>query len=174
MPPDGADGKWIATIGPRSIADVTREQLYCNPIVTQIEPASTFYVAEDYHQEYFARNPRQGYCQFVVAPKLAKFRKSFSNPQAMVPNQVELLEFSMPDIHHTFRRGHRIMVQVQSSWFPLVDRNPQKYVANIFQADDKDFIKAAWRHKQMLGGSMRQSGVTSPPTPASRSRDRAG
>jgi peptide-methionine (S)-S-oxide reductase len=59
------------------IADVTREQLYRDSIVTQIEPASTFYIAEDYHQEYFARNPRQGYCQFVVAPKVAKFRKSF-------------------------------------------------------------------------------------------------
>jgi peptide-methionine (S)-S-oxide reductase len=59
------------------MADVAREQLYPRPLVTQVEPASTFYVAEDYHQEYFARNPNQGYCQFVVAPKVAKFRKSF-------------------------------------------------------------------------------------------------
>ncbi|MGZ5231230.1 MAG: peptide-methionine (S)-S-oxide reductase MsrA [Burkholderiales bacterium] len=59
------------------MADVAREQLYPRPLVTQLEPASTFYVAEDYHQEYFARNPIQGYCQFVVAPKVAKFRKSF-------------------------------------------------------------------------------------------------
>jgi peptide-methionine (S)-S-oxide reductase len=59
------------------MADITREQLYRDPLVTRLEPASTFYVAEDYHQEYFARNPNQGYCQFVVAPKVAKFRKSF-------------------------------------------------------------------------------------------------
>ena len=45
--------------------------------MTRVEPASTFYIAEDYHQEYFARNPYQGYCQFVVAPKVAKFRKHF-------------------------------------------------------------------------------------------------
>ncbi|MEA3153144.1 MAG: peptide-methionine (S)-S-oxide reductase [Betaproteobacteria bacterium] len=59
------------------MGDIAREQLYPRPLVTQLEPASTFYVAEDYHQEYFARNPNQGYCQFVVAPKVAKFRKSF-------------------------------------------------------------------------------------------------
>jgi peptide-methionine (S)-S-oxide reductase len=59
------------------MGDIAREQLYPRPLVTLLEPASTFYVAEDYHQEYFARNPNQGYCQFVVAPKVAKFRKSF-------------------------------------------------------------------------------------------------
>jgi peptide-methionine (S)-S-oxide reductase len=59
------------------MADIAREQLYRNPVVTELEAASTFYVAEDHHQEYFARNPSQGYCQFVVAPKVAKFRKSF-------------------------------------------------------------------------------------------------
>ncbi|MDB5923572.1 MAG: msrA [Betaproteobacteria bacterium] len=59
------------------MGDIAREQLYPRPLVTQLEPASTFYVAEDYHREYFARNPNQGYCQFVVAPKVAKFRKSF-------------------------------------------------------------------------------------------------
>ncbi len=77
-------------------------------------------------------------------PFRAKFRKSFSHPQPMVPHQVELLEFSMPDIHHTFRRGHRIMVQVQSSWFPLVDRNPQTFV-RIPQAKASDFVKATQR-----------------------------
>jgi len=59
------------------IARITAEKLYPEPVVTRVEPASTFYIAEDYHQEYFARNPYQGYCQFVVAPKVAKFRKHF-------------------------------------------------------------------------------------------------
>lgn len=51
--------------------------LWSDPIVTEVTPATVFYIAEDYHQEYFARNPGAGYCQFVVAPKVAKFRKQF-------------------------------------------------------------------------------------------------
>jgi peptide-methionine (S)-S-oxide reductase len=53
------------------------EKLWSRPIVTEIRPAMTFYVAEDYHQEYFKNNPAQPYCSFVVAPKLAKFREKF-------------------------------------------------------------------------------------------------
>lgn len=60
------------------IAELTKEQLYNRPIVTEIVPAGPFYMAEDYHQEYFARNPFQPYCSYVVGPKLAKFRKSFA------------------------------------------------------------------------------------------------
>lgn len=59
------------------IAELTAQGLWANPIVTQITPAVTFYPAEDYHQEYFARNPHQGYCRAVVAPKVAKFRQQF-------------------------------------------------------------------------------------------------
>jgi peptide-methionine (S)-S-oxide reductase len=60
------------------IAELTKERLYTRPIVTEVVPASLFYMAEDYHQEYFARNPFQPYCSYVVGPKLAKFRKSFA------------------------------------------------------------------------------------------------
>jgi peptide-methionine (S)-S-oxide reductase len=60
------------------IAAITKEKVYDNPIVTEVVPATTFYVAEDYHQEYFARNPSQGYCTYVVGPKVAKFRKQFA------------------------------------------------------------------------------------------------
>ena len=56
---------------------VIKRKLYPNPIVTQLLPATTWYKAEAYHQRYFANNPAQGYCQFVVAPKVAKFRKQF-------------------------------------------------------------------------------------------------
>jgi peptide-methionine (S)-S-oxide reductase len=61
----------------RVIADITERGLYGGPVVTRVEPAAKFYIAEDYHQDYFARNPYQGYCQAVVAPKVAKFRKQF-------------------------------------------------------------------------------------------------
>lgn len=60
------------------IASFAKEQVYTNPIVTQVVPATTWYEAEAYHQEYFARNPFQGYCAAVVGPKVAKFRKLFS------------------------------------------------------------------------------------------------
>jgi len=60
------------------IAAFTNDKVYENPIVTEVVPAATFYVAEAYHQEYFARNPSQGYCTYVVGPKVAKFRKQFT------------------------------------------------------------------------------------------------
>jgi len=59
------------------ISELSAERLYSDPIVTEVSPAGAFYVAEGYHQEYFQRNPQQPYCQFVVAPKVAKFRKTF-------------------------------------------------------------------------------------------------
>jgi peptide-methionine (S)-S-oxide reductase len=59
------------------IAEVTAQRLYPNRIVTEVVPATTFYIAEEYHQEYFARNPDAGYCRVVVAPKVSKFRKQF-------------------------------------------------------------------------------------------------
>jgi peptide-methionine (S)-S-oxide reductase len=60
------------------IATLTREKTFPQPIVTQVVPAEPFYIAEDYHQEYFARNPSQPYCTFIVSPKVAKFRKQFA------------------------------------------------------------------------------------------------
>jgi peptide-methionine (S)-S-oxide reductase len=60
------------------IAELTGEKLWNKPVVTEVTPAAPFYPAEDYHQEYFARNPEQGYCQFVVAPKVAKFRQKYT------------------------------------------------------------------------------------------------
>ncbi len=59
------------------IAELTREGIWDRPIVTEVTDYTAFYPAEDYHQEYFARNPRQGYCQFIIAPKVAKFRKQY-------------------------------------------------------------------------------------------------
>jgi peptide-methionine (S)-S-oxide reductase len=61
------------------MAAMTKEAIYPGPIVTQVEPAGTWYEAEPYHQEYFARNPYQGYCAAIVAPKVVKFRKLFAS-----------------------------------------------------------------------------------------------
>jgi putative CocE/NonD family hydrolase len=86
-----------------------------------------------------------GYQQLVRGePFRGKFRHSFEKPEAFTPGKVEELNFTMPDVNHTFRRGHRIMVQVQSSWFPLTDRNPQTFV-NIPDAKPSDFVKATER-----------------------------
>jgi uncharacterized protein len=73
-----------------------------------------------------------------------KFRNSFEKPEPFVPDKPTLVKFTLPDVCHTFRSGHKIMVQVQSSWFPLVDRNPQKFV-DIYSAKESDFQKATQR-----------------------------
>jgi uncharacterized protein len=86
-----------------------------------------------------------GYEQLVRGePFRGKFRNSFEKPEPFTPGKIEEINFTMPDVNHTFRRGHRIMVQVQSSWFPLVDRNPQDF-ENIPDAKPADFQKATER-----------------------------
>ena len=71
-----------------------------------------------------------------------RFRKSFSNPTPLTPNTPEEFVIDLHQINHVFKKGHRIMIQVQSTWFPVIDRNPQKYVPNIFEAQESDFTKA--------------------------------
>ncbi|NSL85634.1 CocE/NonD family hydrolase [Chitinophaga sp. Mgbs1] len=71
-----------------------------------------------------------------------RYRRSFSHPEAFVPGKLDTVQFQLPDVAHTFRKGHRIMIQIQSSWFPLADRNPQQFV-NIYEATENDFKKAA-------------------------------
>jgi uncharacterized protein len=94
-------------------------------------------------------NPKEvrmaGYQQLVRGePFRGKFRNSMSKPEPFAPGQPEKIEFSMPDICHTFRPGHRIMIHIQSTWFPLVDRNPQQFL-DIPAAQVSDFRKAAER-----------------------------
>lgn len=89
--------------------------------------------------------PRGGYQMLVRGDVLrGKFRNSFSAPEPFVPGRVTSVRFTLQDIFHQFKRGHRIMVQVQSSWFPLVDRNPQRFL-NIREARASDFQKAEHR-----------------------------
>ncbi len=86
-----------------------------------------------------------GYQQLVRGePFRAKFRRSFEKPEAMSPGERTAIDFDLPDVHHVFRRGHRVMVQIQSSWFPLVDRNPQQFL-EIPKAKREDFRKATQR-----------------------------
>ena len=85
---------------------------------------------------------RSGYQQLLRGnPLRARYRNRLEKPEASVPGKVEAINFNMPDVLHTFRRGHRIMVQVQSSWFPMFDRNPQTFV-NIRDAKPEDFKSA--------------------------------
>ena len=103
-----------------------------------------------------------GYQQLVRGEAMrGKFRNSFSKPEPFTPGKMEKVEWVMPDIDHVFRRGHRIMVQVQSSWFPLVDRNPQKFV-DIYNAKLTDFVKATER---VYRGSALKVNVRSEPRP---------
>ena len=74
-----------------------------------------------------------------------RFRNSFEKPEPFKPGEITDVNFRLQDVLHTFKKGHRIMVQVQSTWFPLIDRNPQTYVDNIFKADEKDFKKSTHR-----------------------------
>ena len=74
-----------------------------------------------------------------------RFRESFERPVPFEPGNVTRVSFELHDVLHTFRRGHRLMVQVQSTWFPFVDRNPQSWVPNIFQATEEDFQPATHR-----------------------------
>lgn len=86
-----------------------------------------------------------GYQQLIRGePFRGRFRNSRERPEPFVPGQPARVAYTMPDVHHTFRRGHRVMVQVQSTWFPLVDRNPQTFV-DIFRATERDFVKATQR-----------------------------
>jgi putative CocE/NonD family hydrolase len=86
-----------------------------------------------------------GYQQLVRGDVFrGRFRNSFEKPEPFEPDKVSRIEFTMPDVLHNFRRGHRVMVQVQSSWFPLVDRNPQTFV-DIATAKPEDFRKATHR-----------------------------
>ncbi len=90
-------------------------------------------------------NVMNGY-QMLVRGEImrGKFRDSFEKPSPFTPNKPTRVKFSLPDVAHTFKKGHRIMVQVQSSWFPLVDRNPQQFL-DIYKAKDSDFKKATIR-----------------------------
>ncbi|EPX62719.1 Hydrolase, CocE/NonD family [Cystobacter fuscus DSM 2262] len=89
----------------------------------------------------------RGHQQTLVRgePFRGRFRESYSQPKAFTPGEVTRVRFTLNDVLHTFKRGHRVMIQVQSSWFPFIDRNPQTFVPNIFEAREEDFVRAFHR-----------------------------
>jgi putative CocE/NonD family hydrolase len=85
--------------------------------------------------------------ELIIADEIlrARFRNSFERPESVPANSVLRYAIDLHTNAHAFLKGHRIMVQVQSTWFPVYDRNPQKYLPNIFEAHDADYIKATQR-----------------------------
>ena len=97
--------------------------------------------AEDYEetQDYLSMS---NYHMMVRSEVIrGRFRNSFSKPEPFEPNKKTAVNLQLQDIHHTFKKGHKLQIQVQSTWFPLIDRNPQTYVDNIFEASEEDFKK---------------------------------
>ncbi|MCU0420247.1 MAG: CocE/NonD family hydrolase [Cyclobacteriaceae bacterium] len=96
-----------------------------------------------------------------------RFRNSFEKPEPFVPHQPTDVNFALQDVLHTFKKGHRIMIQIHSTWFPYIDRNPQKYVDNIYKANEEDFIKATI---QVFGQSRVEVGKQKLDTPLDATR----
>ncbi len=125
---------WVSTTGTDSDWIVKLIDVYPN------EPPG-----EDDDEE--RQGPGLGAHQMLVRAEVfrGRFRDSYEHPKPFVADEVTKVAFELQDVLHTFKRGHRIMVQIQSTWFPFVDRNPQKYVPNIFEAEEEDFIKVTNR-----------------------------
>jgi uncharacterized protein len=137
---------------------LTDDITFTGPLTAQLFVSTTGtdadYVVKliDVFPEDFEKNPelnddvKMGGYQMLVRAEImrGKYRNSFEKPEAFVPNKITEVKYEMPDIAHTFKKGHRIMIQVQNSWFPLVDRNPQKFT-NIYTCTEADFQKATQR-----------------------------
>ena len=105
-------------------------------------PESYFYNDSMYGKDDGKNYPMGGYQMLVRGEVMrGRYRNSFEKPEAFSPGKVTEIKYELPDVSHVFKKGHRIMIQVQSSWFPLVDRNPQQFV-NIYNCDNKDFISS--------------------------------
>ncbi len=98
----------------------------------------------DVYPAFDKKNMLMSNYQLPIAMEVfrGRFRKSFEHPEALIPGKPEEFVIDLHQVNHVFKKGHRLMIQVQSTWFPVIDRNPQKYVANIFEAKETDFIKA--------------------------------
>jgi predicted acyl esterase len=101
----------------------------------------------DVYPDLNQKDPLMSQYQLPVAMEVfrGRFRKSFSNPLPLTQNKPEEFVIDLHDINHTFLKGHKLMIQIQSTWFPLIDRNPQKFVSNIFEAKESDYSKAEQR-----------------------------
>jgi putative CocE/NonD family hydrolase len=98
----------------------------------------------DVYPDKYDADPKMGGYQLMVSNDVfrSRFRKSYEKPEALTPNKVEEIPVDLHTQSYRFKKGHRIMVQMQSSWFPLIDRNPQTFVPNIYNAKPSDFRAA--------------------------------
>ena len=101
----------------------------------------------DVYPEKYEPDPKMGGYELMIAGDVfrGRYRNSFEKPEPITPNAVTRYEIGFPANDHVFLKGHRIMVQVQSTWFPVIDRNPQRFVPNIFLAKESDFQRATQR-----------------------------
>ena len=101
----------------------------------------------DVYPDKFESDPEMGGFQLMIAGDVfrGRYLKSFERPQAIPANTVQHYRIPFPANDHAFKKGHRIMVQIQSTWFPIIDRNPQRFVSNIFLAKESDFQSAIQR-----------------------------
>lgn len=97
----------------------------------------------DVYPNFDRKNLLMSQYQLPVAMEVfrGRFRKSFENPEPFIPNKPEEISFSLHEINHAFKKGHKLMIQIQSTWFPVIDRNPQKFVPNIYNAKESDYTK---------------------------------
>ena len=109
----------------------------------------------DVYPDQVPSQPELGGYQLSIAADIfrGRYRQSFEAPQAVAPNEPLTYHFGLPNVNHVFQPGHRIMVQIQSSWFPLYDRNPQTFVPNVFFAKAEDYAKATQRVYHMPGAA---------------------
>ena len=130
---------WVATTG--SDAD------WVVKLIDEFPPRMPGYVKPTREQLYSGDFVDEGGTQRMVRSGIlrGRYRDSYERPEPFVPGEITLVELPLQDVLHTFKRGHRVMIQVQSSLFPFIDRNPQSWVDNIFEADEEDFIKATHR-----------------------------
>jgi putative CocE/NonD family hydrolase len=101
----------------------------------------------DVYPDQVASQPEMGGYQLMISADIfrGRYRESLETPKALAPNEPLLYRWTLPTANHVFLPGHRIMVQIQSSWFPLYDRNPQTFVPNIFRAKASEYQKATQR-----------------------------
>ena len=107
----------------------------------------------------FARSANGYQLPIAMEVRRGRYLESNEHPKALPPNKPLLWTVPLRDRNHVFKAGHRVMVQIQSTWFPLIDRNPQKFVPNIFAAKDSDFQSAT---QKVFRSSQYPSGIVLP------------
>jgi len=130
---------WVATTG--TDAD------WVVKLIDEFPGRMPGYVAPTREQRRSGDFEDDGGTQRMVRSEIfrGRYRNSYEHPEPFVPGEITMVEVPLQDVLHTFKRGHRVMIQIQSSLFPFFDRNPQTYVDNIFEADEEDFVKAIHR-----------------------------